>query len=105
MKLLWIALALALFTGFANPTIDASSMESLAKSAKEVKASLNDSEAKELDKALMYYSLKALQSKTTDWNSDEESEAAVQEAMSELSGLTGQEVLKRYRAERDSSKS
>lgn len=100
-----IAPLLLLLTGCFGPsTLDATSQETIKSSAQDITADLTEPEREEFSKALMYYSVggrdgfTSLMGSLAGNNDGTKAETLMTINIQSLDGLTGQEVLSKYRA-------
>lgn len=100
-----IAPLLFILTGCFGPsTLDTTSQETIKNSAQDITADMNQQEREEFSKALMYYSiggrdgLSSIMGSLAGNNDGTKAETLMTINLQSLDGLTGQEVLTKYRA-------
>ena len=100
-----IAPLLLVLTGCFGPnTLDTTSEETIKNSAQAITADMTEAEKNEFSKALMYYSVggpdgfRSMMTSLSAYNSKATPETLMAVNLQSLDGMTGQEVLKKYRA-------
>ncbi len=100
-----IAPLLMVLTGCFGPnTLDTTSEETIKSSAQAITADMTEAEKNEFSKALMYYSVggpdgfRSMLTSLSAYNSKATPETLMAVNLQSLDGMTGQEVLKKYRA-------